>query len=34
MAKVRVDVINKSENQLPKYETNGAAGMDIMRAVF
>jgi dUTP pyrophosphatase len=29
MAKVRVDVINKSENQLPKYETNGAAGMDV-----
>lgn len=26
---MKVKVINKSENQLPKYETSGAAGMDL-----
>jgi dUTP pyrophosphatase len=28
-----IKVVNKSDNQLPKYETNGAAGMDL-RASF
>jgi dUTP pyrophosphatase len=29
MAKVKVEVINKSDNGLPKYETNGSAGADV-----
>jgi dUTP pyrophosphatase len=29
MKKVKVKIINKSHNPLPKYQTNGAAGMDI-----
>lgn len=29
MENLKVKVINKSENKLPKYETSGSAGMDV-----